>query len=64
MSVSYSDVSQPAQQMFSIWPVLEAKFPHDFFYPFVSSDSLSVISSRLSPAIFIFQFCMLLQLGK
>ena len=64
MSVSHTDVSRPAAPVFAAVPVLQAKFPHDFFYPFVSSDSLSVISSRPSPAIFIFQFCMLLQLGK
>ena len=35
-SVSFVDVSRPALRQFAEYPVIEAKFPHDFFYPFVS----------------------------
>ena len=37
MSVRYISVTQPAVQEFAEYPVLEASFPKDFFYPFVSS---------------------------
>ena len=37
VSVSHTDVSRPAAPVFAAVPVLQAKFPHDFFYPFVSS---------------------------
>ena len=60
LSISYNDVSQPAVQMFSTYPVIEAKFPHDFFYPFVSSNSISVIHQAPSLAGFVLQFYMLL----
>jgi hypothetical protein len=36
-SVSFLDVSEPARPEFAERPRLEAKFPADFFYPFVSS---------------------------
>ena len=34
-SVSFVDMTQPALAYFAEKPVLEAKLPHDFFYPFV-----------------------------
>ena len=37
MSVSHTDVTRAAAPVFAAVPVLQAKFPHDFFYPFVSS---------------------------
>ncbi len=37
-SVSFVDVTRPAVEQFAEFPVIEAKFPHDFFYPFVSDD--------------------------
>ena len=64
LSVSFSDITKPADPVFASLPVLEAKFPHDFFYPFVSSNSLSVILSSPSKLIFIFHFYMLLRSGK
>ena len=44
VSVSFTDISSPASHKFAAIPVLQAKFPHDFFYPFVSSSSLGVIN--------------------
>ena len=38
-SISFIDVTSPSTTQFAEYPVLEAKFPHDFFYPFVSSTS-------------------------
>ena len=37
-SVSFLDVTRPAVEKFAEFPVIEAKFPHDFFYPFISND--------------------------
>lgn len=36
--VSFIDVTQPAVDMYSEFPKLEAKFPHDFFYPFIAEN--------------------------
>ena len=38
-SVAFIDVTYPATTQFAEYPKLEAKVPHDFFYPFVSSDA-------------------------
>ena len=37
VSVKFTDVTQPALPQYAEYPVIEAKFPRDFFYPFVSS---------------------------
>ena len=34
--VSFIDVTTPALSRFAEFPKIEAKFPHDFFYPFIS----------------------------
>ena len=36
-SVGFIDVTQPALDYYKEKPVLEAKLPHDFFYPFIRS---------------------------
>ena len=36
-SVSFVDVTEPADTRFKEYPVIEARFPHDFFYPFVAA---------------------------
>ena len=35
-SVSFVDVTKPAMEYLKEYPVIEAKFPYDFFYPFLS----------------------------
>ena len=37
MSVRYISVTEAAVEEFAEYPVLEASFPRDFFYPFMSS---------------------------
>lgn len=37
MSVNFESVTQPALALYMDYPVLEARFPRDFFYPFVYS---------------------------
>lgn len=46
-SIGFVDVSQPALPYFREKPVLEAKLPHDFFYPFLKSyaNSASMLQS-------------------
>ena len=46
-SVNFIDMTQPALEYYKETPVLEAKLPHDFFYPFIKSYSVSR-SSRSS----------------
>ena len=36
-SVSFVDVTEPADTRFKEYPVIKARFPHDFFYPFVAA---------------------------
>ncbi len=36
-SVAFVDVTRPAVERFAEFPVIEARFPYDFFYPFASS---------------------------
>ena len=57
-SVSFVDMTQPALPQFKEKPVLEAKLPHDFFYPFVKSYSLSKASL---PKMSIFMFVVVLK---
>ena len=40
-SVNFVDMTQPALEYYKETPVLEAKLPHDFFYPFIKSYSVS-----------------------
>ena len=37
-SVSFVDITEPADTRFKEYPVIKARFPHDFFYPFVAAD--------------------------
>ena len=37
-SVTFLDVSEPAVDRFKDFPVIEAKLPYDFFYPFVGDE--------------------------
>ena len=53
VSVSFTDVTGPASPVFAAVPVLQAKFPHDFFYPFVSSSTVFTISSQLTLSIVV-----------
>lgn len=54
-SVGFLDMTQPALKFYKEKPVLEAKLPHDFFYPFVHSPSVSnsAAASHLKPAAFL-----------
>ena len=36
-SVQFMDVTLPASDYYAEYPVIEARLPHDFFYPFLSS---------------------------
>ena len=36
-SVSFVDVTEPADTRFKEYPVIQARFPNDFFYPFVAA---------------------------
>ena len=51
VSVSFTDVTAPASPLFADIPVLQAKFPHDFFYPFVSS------AAAAGRAMLLVKFC-------
>lgn len=53
VSVSFTDVTGPASPVFAAVPVLQAKFPHDFFYPFVSSSTVVTTSSHLILSVFV-----------
>ncbi|XP_040581590.1 tectonic-3-like [Lepeophtheirus salmonis] len=44
---SFIDISEPAEIQFAEFPVIEAKFPHDFFYPFFVSCSINLTASYL-----------------
>ena len=62
-SVQFIDVTQPALDYFAEYPVIEAKLPHDFFYPFLTSDSVSggmkiVYSGVLLPIIIVLCFAV------
>ena len=35
----FQDVTEPATEHYAAYPVIEARLPHDFFYPFVTSSS-------------------------
>ena len=50
-SVSFVDVTRPAVDMYKELPVIEAKLPHDFFYPFVVYDSDSSANSAANALI-------------
>ena len=45
-SVAFVDVTAPASPRYAEYPVLEAKFPHDFFYPFLLSNS-EIVSHKV-----------------
>lgn len=47
-SVNFVDMTQPALEYYKETPVLEAKLPHDFFYPFIKSYSVSSSSKTLN----------------
>lgn len=34
-SVVFTDISSPAEPGYKAWPTINAKLPHDFFFPFV-----------------------------
>ena len=54
-SVSFVDMTQPALPQFKEKPVLEAKLPHDFFYPFMKSYSVSVsVMPKISISLLFF----------
>ena len=40
-SVNFVDMTQPSLSYFKETPVIEAKLPHDFFYPFLRTYSTS-----------------------
>ncbi len=43
-SVSFVDVTKPAMEQLAEFPVIEAKFPYDFFYPFVDDYEVNLRS--------------------
>ena len=61
-SVNFVDMTQPALEYYKETPVLEAKLPHDFFYPFIKSYSVSS-SSRSSSCNSCSLFSILLLLN-
>ena len=40
-SVKFTDVTLPALDFYAEYPVIEARLPHDFFYPFLTSSKSS-----------------------
>ena len=40
-SVQFTDVTLPALDYYAEYPVIEARLPHDFFYPFLTSPASS-----------------------
>ena len=58
VSVSFTDVTGPASPLFADIPVLQAKFPHDFFYPFVSSSALVTTASQIMSVILLSYICL------
>jgi hypothetical protein len=64
-SIGFIDVTQPALEHFAEKPVLEAKLPHDFFYPFVKSEKISMgnplkSSKMLMSLMLILHFTLIL----
>ena len=37
--MAFVDVTRPGIERYAEFPVIEAKFPHDFFYPFMTADA-------------------------
>ena len=58
VSVSFTDVTAPASPLFADIPVLHAKFPHDFFYPFVSSSAVITRASHIMSVILLSYICL------
>ena len=58
VSVSFTDVTAPASPLFADIPVLQAKFPHDFFYPFVSSSAVITRASHIMSVILLSYICL------
>ena len=58
-SVSFVDVTLPAVDMHKELPVIEAKLPHDFFYPFVVNDDSVSSGNAVRPAclFLVFLYC-------
>ena len=52
-SVGFIDVTQPAVDHFKERPYIEAKLPHDFFYPFIRSYQVSSSSSQMISSYFM-----------
>ena len=46
-SVQFLDVTLPASDYYAEYPVIEARLPHDFFYPFLTSTESSAIPTNL-----------------
>ena len=62
-SVGFVDLTQPALPQFKEKPVLEAKLPHDFFYPFMKSyqtSKSSMISSFSLPIYVILALILIM----
>lgn len=49
-SVSFLDATLPALDMYKEFPILEAKLPHDFFYPFINDEWRKGDSEQNRPA--------------
>lgn len=46
-SVEFIDVTRPASDYYAEYPVIEARLPHDFFYPFLTSLTSSGTKNRI-----------------
>ena len=53
-SVSFVDVTERADRRFKEYPVIEARFPNDFFYPFVAASGTRTDSHLSLVVVFVF----------
>jgi len=53
-SVSFVDVTERADTRFKEYPVIEARFPNDFFYPFVAASGTRTDSHLSLVVVFVF----------
>ena len=53
-SVQFLDVTLPASDYYAEYPVIEARLPHDFFYPFLSSaESMGIKNNEVDATLIL-----------
>ena len=53
-SVQFMDVTLPASDYFAEYPAIEARLPHDFFYPFLSSaESIGIKNNEVDATLIL-----------